>query len=162
MRTGKDLQGIAVVDVDGGRKLGQADELVISPDELRLIGVVVKSGGLLDKQEFAVAADDIRSIGPDAITLDDDRATSIESTSEAFRAAREGDRRLMGNKVVTRDGTLVGLVDDFVLDEGTKQVVGLKVSDGVLSAGHTVQADTVVSVGPDVIVVDDRAQKPTR
>ena len=158
MRSGNELRGMSVVDVAGGNKLGQVGEVVISPDDLRVLGLVVKSGGLLSQQERIIEADDIRSIGKDAITVDGaDAAHDRDTGGDELRQARSGQRRIIGAKAVTKSGTLVGTVSDFMVDENTRRVTALTLGTGPFSTSEAIPAERIASVGPDVIVVHDAA-----
>lgn len=159
MRTGRDLIGLAIVDVRDGKKLGSADELVISPDDGRLLGFVMKRGGLFSSEEVIVEIDDVRAIGRDAITVEGEEvAHTAEASNEAFREARAGDRSLVGHKVVTQNGSVVGQVSDIVVSEEERRVTALLIGGGVLGQGDALQADRIVSVGPDVIVIRDEGR----
>lgn len=156
MRAGRELTGLAIVDVRDGKKLGTADEIVISPDDGRLLGFVMKGGGLFSSKETIVEIDDVRSIGADAITVEGDEvAHTPEASAEAFREARSGDRSLIGRKIVTQGGRLVGQVSDVVINEQQRRVTSLTIGGGMLEQGDVVQAARIVSVGPDLIVVRD-------
>lgn len=156
MRTGTDLAGLAIIDVRDGKKLGAVNEVVISPDDGRLLGFVMKRGGLFSSDEAIVEIEDVRSIGPDAITVEGDEvAHTPEASGEAFRDARGGDRSLVGRKVVTQGGSVAGQVSDFVVNEVQRRVTALIVGGGLLEQGNALQADRIVSVGPDVIIVRD-------
>ncbi len=156
MRTGKDLIGLAIVDVRDGKKLGNADELVISPDDGKLLGFIMKRGGLFSSEEAIVEIEDVRSIGTDAITVDGDEvAHTLEASAEAFREARGGSRSLVGRKVVTQGGTLSGQVSDVVINEEQRRVTALLIGGGMLEQSDALPADRIVSVGPDLIVIRD-------
>lgn len=156
MRTSKDLAGLAIIDVRDGKKLGTVAETVVSPDDGRLLGFVMKSGGLLSREETVVEIDDVRSIGADAITTEGDEIVhKAEAAEEAFREARAGDRTLVGRKVVTQGGSVVGQIADIVISEEERRVTGLILGGGVFEKGDALAADRIVSVGPDVVVVTD-------
>jgi len=156
MRTGKDLAGLAIIDVRDGRRLGAVNEIVISPDDGKLLGFVMKRGGLFSSEEAVVEMADVRSIGPDAITVEGDEvAHTAEASGAAFKEARGGDRSLVGRKVVTQNGSVVGQISDFVVNEEQGRVTALIVGGGMLEQGNALQADRIVSVGPDVIIVRD-------
>lgn len=156
MRTTRDLSGLAIIDIDGGKKLGSVGEVVISPDDGRLLGFVIKSGGLLKAEESVVEIDDVRSIGADAITVAGDEIIHrTEASGERFQAARAGDRALIGRKVVTQGGSVLGQVADLVLSEESRRVVGLVLGSGMFERGDAVPADRVAAVGPDVVIVTD-------
>jgi len=99
MRTGKELIGLAIVDVRDGKKLGHADEIVISPDDGRLLGFVMKGGGLFSSKESIVEIGDVRSIGRDAITVEGDEVAHTPgpprrpSATRAAATARWSDAR---------------------------------------------------------------------
>lgn len=156
MRSVKELNGIAILDVAGGKKLGTVDEVVISPDDGKLLGFVMRGGGVLARTEHVIEADDIRSIGPDAITVDgDDLAHVPEAASEAIKAARTGGRSLMGRTAVTQQGTALGQIGDLMLDEDGRRLAAVVIGGGMLGSSDAVPADRIVSVGPDVVVVSD-------
>ena len=154
MRNASDLHGMSVIAIADGKKLGSVDEVVVSPQDLRVLGLVMKEPGFLNHSELIIETADIRAIGADAITVDGQEAARIsEEAAGAFRDARSVGRSLTGNKAVTESGDLVGTVSDFAIDEDTYRVTSLLLSGSLLSGGDVVQADRVISVGPDVIVV---------
>ena len=156
MRTSKDLAGLAIIDVRDGKKLGQVSETIVSPDDGRLLGFVIKSGGLLSRDESVVEIDDVRSIGADAVTVEGDELVhQADAATDAFREARGGDRTLIGRKVVSQGGSVVGQIADVVISEDERRVTGLVLGGGVFEKGDALSADRIVSVGPDVVVVTD-------
>jgi uncharacterized protein YrrD len=156
MRKSSDLRGLAVMDAGSGTKLGAVDDLVVSPDDGEVLAVVL-GGGMFGGGKTYVDMADVRAIGSDAITVEGDGVARAEDAiSERIRDAHGSPRKLVGNKVVTREGTFLGTVHDFFIDEQTRRVTGLTVGGGLLSSEDSLAADRVVSVGPDaVIVLDD-------
>lgn len=156
MRRSKELAGLAVIDVKDGKKLGVVAETVVSPADGRLLGFVVKSGGVLSREESAVEIDDVRSVGSDAVTVEgDETVRRMEATRPEFQEARAGDRTLIGRKIVTQGGSVVGQIADFVINDETRRVGSLLIGGGVFESGDAVPAARIVSVGPDVVVVTD-------
>jgi len=154
MRRMKELRGLAIVDVSQGRRIGRADEVLISPSSGRLLGFVMKGIGVLRRRERVVEMADVRSIGPDAITVDDAAvAHSLRSAPDDLRAARRGDRVLIGKRVVTQAGRVVGTVSDCMINEGRARVSGLLLGSGLFGRGDMVSADRILSIGPDAIVL---------
>ena len=154
MRNAKSLEGMSVVAIADGKKLGSVDEMVLSSDGLHLAGFIMKSGGFLNQRELIVEARDVRSVGADAITVDAEEVARVSDEAAAeFRDGRASGRRLSGNKVVTESGTFVGTVSDFVIDEATFRVTSLVMSGSLLSSGDAVPTDRVISVGPDAIMI---------
>lgn len=155
MRKRKELQGLAVVDVSGGRKLGSVRDLVVSPENGRIVALIV-SGGMLGGAESWVSVDDVRAIGSDAVTVEAENVARPEAEMpDGIRAARDASRSLTGKKVVTANGTLVGTVSDYLVDDTEMRVTGLTIGGGLLSTEEGLAADRVLSVGPDAIIVTD-------
>ena len=161
MRTTKELSGLAIIDIRDGKKLGTVGETVISPDDGRLLGFVIKSGGLLNQDESAVEIEDVRSIGADAITVEgEDIVHDMNATPEVFQHARNGDRALIGRKVVTQGGSLVGQIADLVISEDERRATGMILGSGMFERGDALPTDRIASVGPDVVIVTDEHTQP--
>jgi len=157
MRKAKELRGLAVVDVTGGKKLGAVDDLVVSPDDGTLLAVTV-SGGMFSGAKSYVRAEDIRSIGADAVTVvGENVARREDEMTEAVREAHRSSRTLLGAKVVTEGGALLGTVSDYLIDEASRRVTGLTIGGGLLSGQDGLAADRIVSVGPDAVIVSDES-----
>jgi uncharacterized protein YrrD len=153
MRKISELVGIAIINVKDGTKLGEVEEVVVSPDDLRVLGYVVGSGRFLGHEERIVESADVRSIGNDAITVDGQEAShTSEASTEEFRTARSGNRRLEGKKVITENGTVLGTVSDAVMDASGRKLSALLIGGGILQSAESVGIDRIASVGPDVIV----------
>lgn len=156
MRTTKELAGLAVINVRDGKKLGTVSETVVSPDDGRLLGFVLKSGGMLSREESAVEIDDVRSVGADAITVEGEEIIHRpEATQPNFQEARNGDRTLVGRKIVTQSGTVVGQIADLVVNEESRRVGSILIGGGMFESSDAIPAARVVSVGPDVVIVTD-------
>lgn len=161
MRTTKELSGLAIIDIRDGKKLGTVGETVISPDDGRLLGFVIKSAGFLSQDESAVEIEDVRSIGADAVTVEGEEIVHrIAAMPEPFQQARSGDRTLIGRKVVTQGGSLVGKIADLVISEDERRTTGMVLESGMFERGDALSADRIVSVGPDVVIVTDEHGAP--
>ncbi|MDQ3691201.1 MAG: PRC-barrel domain-containing protein [Chloroflexota bacterium] len=156
MRNAKELRGIAIVDVKNGAKLGNADEIVVSPDDGRVLGFVMKEGTFLNRNETIVEIADVRSIGSDAITVEGEAvAHTPEAVAGEIREARSGGRDLVGRQVVTQDGSLVGTIADFAIDVQARRVAAIQIGGGLFEKSDVIAADRITSVGADVVVVSE-------
>lgn len=154
MLTAKRLRGTPVIDVEAGKQLGTADLVLFSPEERRLLGFVMENGGVLTKDRQVVRAEDVRAIGPDAITIEG--AASVRQLDEAdqpFQEAVSKGQRLFGMQVVTESGRALGTVEDLFLDDSARRVTSVGVKSG--SSTDAVPIERLVSVGPDAVIVSD-------
>jgi uncharacterized protein YrrD len=155
MRKAKELHGLAVVDIGAGAKIGSVDGPIINPTDGRILGLMLKGSGKGHEDGF-VAARDIHAIGADAVTVSSANVVRPhEALDDSVRAAWESRDHLVGNKVVTESGSLIGTVSDYYVDEDAVRVAGLTIGGGLLSSEDAVAADRVISIGPDAIVVRD-------
>lgn len=151
-----ELKGRAVVDINGSRKMGELSDILIDPESRKPVSIEVKSG-LFSKAQ-TVPASQVRSVGPDAITVtgtgmstgvatstmpgDQARVPDLNFdaqtgapltaplTSSSTPAAAITLSSLLGDKVITDTGTLVGEVQDVLVDPATLAVTGYEVRGG--------------------------------
>jgi uncharacterized protein YrrD len=163
-----DLRGRAVVDIETGARIGAVDELVLDPAGRRIAGVIVTDGrGLLGRSpRRTIPASALHALGGDAVTVRAASATddAIESVAELPLLAQ-----VVGRKVLTHGGHLLGMVEDVLIEPPAGRIVGYALTSqgsgglaGLLDAGRRasrrhVRADAEILVGRDVIVVPDDA-----
>src|SRR5262245_63211310 len=119
LNVAKDLRGMSLLAADTGAKLGEIRDAVIQPIEGRVMGVVVRTP---DGDELRLRISDI-IIGQDAVM------TSWESFEIAGNYAGEMARgvraidQMIGSKVVTEDGNLLGRVSEVYIRVDKPQAV---------------------------------------
>jgi uncharacterized protein YrrD len=163
-----DLRERAVVDLGTGARIGCVDELVVDPAGRRIAGLIVTSGrGLLGRgPRRTIPASALHALGGDAITVRVAAATdaAIESVADLPLLAH-----VVGRKVLTQSGHLLGTIEDVLVLPPEGQIVGYSLASptagglaALLDAGRRdarryVRADADLLVGRDVVVVPDDA-----
>jgi uncharacterized protein YrrD len=124
-----DLGGRAVVDMDAAEKLGSVHKVILDPDGRRVAGFVVARGGSLFNAgaETTLSATAVHAIGPDAITVRSRPITDAEA-DRLERLPRVSD--LVGRKVVSQDGQLLGTVDDVLIEPTDGRIIGYALEGG--------------------------------
>ena len=158
---GKHVKGLAVISITDGEKLWTVDRVYLDPAGKRVVGLALKRGGGLLSPEAPnlVDADDVHSLGPDAITLADKGALRGDQTSARLGELVELDD-LPKRKAVTEGGTLVGHVAGVDFDERTFRLTQVEVSPGFFKTNKHIPIEQVVSIGHDVVVVADAVCAP--
>jgi sporulation protein YlmC with PRC-barrel domain len=171
-----ELSGRAVVDLDAAEKVGTIDRVVLDPDGRQVAGFFVSRGKSVngDAMQMTLPASAVRAIGPDAITMHKPTAMSDEQLARLRSLPSTTD--LVGRKVVTEDGRMLGRVTDVVIDPRSGRIVGYPIGHGDVLAkveklfgagkhGSTfLSADANLRAGDDLIVAPDgavREQWPT-
>jgi len=168
MIKGSQLVGRAVIDMEAAERLGRIKEIIVQRDGERVAGFVVVHGETIvgtGGTRRIVPASAVFSIGPDAITV---RGSAMkERLAELDNLPRMSD--IIGRKMITRSGRLLGLIDDMLINGADGTIVGFVVGEGVRNRLENifnpqrsrihgyVRADADLHVGKELIVVPDDA-----
>lgn len=161
------LVGRAVIDMEGAERLGKIKEIIVQHDGERVAGFIVVHGetivGTGGKRRMIPAAA-VYSIGPDAVTVRSSRMQELAGLEHLPRM-----RDIIGHKMVTRSGRLLGVIDDILINGADGSIVGFVVGEGVRNKLENifnpqrprvhgyVRAEADLHVGKDLIVVPDDA-----
>lgn len=123
-----ELAGRAVIDIDAAERLGTIDKLILDPDGRRVAGLVVSRGSGFpgSKEQSIVPAAAIRAIGPDAVTV---HQTAVVGSDISRLDSLPRGSDLVGRKVVSEDGRMLGKVNDVLIDRESGRIVGYLLSD---------------------------------
>jgi len=167
MIKGSQLVGRAVIDMEAAERLGKIKEIIVQRDGERVAGFVVVYGetivGTAGKRRM-IPASAVHSIGPDAMTV---RGSAMQELAELDNLPRMSD--IIGHKMVTQSGRLLGVIDDVLINRADGTIVGFVVGEGVRSKLENifnpqrsqvrgyVRAEADLHVGKDLIIVPDDA-----
>ena len=167
MIKGSHLMRRAVIDMEAAERLGKIKEIIVQRDGERVAGFIVVHGetivGTGGKRRM-IPASAVYSIGPDAITV---RGSAVRELAELNNLPRMSD--IIGRKMLTRSGRLLGLIDDMLINGADGTIVGFVVGEGVRNKLESifnpqrskihgyVRADSDLHVGNELIVVPDDA-----
>lgn len=154
----QDVKGRPVISIVGGTKVGTINHVYLDLAAKRVVGFSIATeghrfGGATEPGP-TVATSAVRSLGPDAMMVEDVAAAHAAWVAGDYREVLTADD-LDGRKVVTEGGTEVGQVASVEFDEGTFAITGLEVSPGLFRTKTEIPADRLVRIGPDIVVVTD-------
>jgi uncharacterized protein YrrD len=167
MIKGSQLVGRTVIDMEAAERLGKIKEIIVQRDGERVAGFVVAHGETIvatGGKRRMIPASAVHSIGPDAMTV---RGTSMQELAELENLPRMSD--IIGHKMVTQSGRLLGVIDDMLINRADGTIVGFVVGEGVRGKLENifnpqrrrvhgyVRADSDLHVGKELIVVPDDA-----
>lgn len=155
----KQLKGLAVISIQDGEKLGTIDRVFIDADAKKVVGFGVgQGGGLLPMAESSepelIDVDDVHAVGHDAVTLADKGAIRGDQTRAQLEGLMELDE-LIKLKVVTEGGTVVGEVASVEINDRGFAFRELEVSPGFFKSNRHLPIREVISIGLDLVVVDN-------
>jgi uncharacterized protein YrrD len=153
----KSLKGIAVVSIASSEKLGSVDEVVIDTQEGRLGALRVGSGGLLRKDRQYVPFQAIRSIGADAVMVENEAV--LQQSFETRASGYHSLENLSGLRVVTDGGTYIGNIVTVHFDEKEGRLTDFEIGQGgiggLFGSSKVFGAESIVSIGRDIVIVPD-------
>jgi uncharacterized protein YrrD len=148
------IRDMAVVSIEDAEKIGTVHDLLVNPDGQRVVALLVKTGK--GQEPSVVPVDEIASIGRDAITIHDSRGVA---TDLALEEGTVHFGRLLGTKVLTRSGDLLGTVAEVEVDSSSFAIVGYELSTGTVSdvIGNRKKLASYdgVHYGKDILMVRD-------
>lgn len=128
-----EILGKAVLTV-GGTFIGRGREILLDTRTLPPRVAAVLMEGDLDHPGRAVAWDHVRSVGRDAVMVDEVPQTAAQAVPDPAMVALTCDEcRLIGKNVVRDDGQVIGRVDDVSFETQSGRLASLHMSSGALS-----------------------------
>lgn len=157
MMQGEAFHGLAVVSVQQAQNLGTVEDLLLDLTKHRVAALLLQGG--LFRGGPMVRWPDIRSIGRDAVMVDDNSAAvPTADHDQVIRLANLRDTQVVGD-----NGELAGTVAGVEIDPDTGDVIAYVVSapegGGLFHAAprFRVQPAAIAGIGPKMITVNAKA-----
>jgi len=152
-----ELKGRAIVSLDQAEKIGSVDDLLLDFASNTVREFTMRSG-LLGGTKY-IPGGSIRNVGPDAITIPDRGVLEdqgLRANDSPQLASLNG---LLGSKVVSEQGALLGTLGDVVLDDSGLRVACFEMSgnlwDRLTGAEKTFNAVPGIRMGRELLIVPD-------
>lgn len=143
-----ELKGRAVVNLEDAMKIGEVEDLMFEPDGHRIVSIKVRTG--LFHAAQLVPVTDVKNVGADAVTISvaaNPASSPADTTGSDQPGAGQQDTSagnseslqplmeitgILGKKVVTDAGTMVGELRDVMVDWVDLTIAGYEVHEGGL------------------------------
>ncbi|MBP2650124.1 MAG: PRC-barrel domain protein [Firmicutes bacterium] len=151
MKKTVDILGLQVISIKEGSELGTAKGLVVDADKGTVAAIVVEDGKwYLGAKLLPFTA--VSGIGENAITTESStHIISIQSAPDLEKFL-EADVKVIGAKVLTRNGRYQGKVSEIEMDD-TGRIVNCEISNETET--KSVAGEQVITFGKDVIIIAD-------
>jgi uncharacterized protein YrrD len=149
-----ELIGLPVVTLDG-EDVAEVRDVVYEPNGGGLIGFTLNKRGFFSgRLRQALTIDGLRSIGPDAVVVDDDDTLVDRDEAPERVTAVPPDRDVIGASVITEDGTEIGHVSDVIVSLGAHaEAVGYQLSATGEDREIFIPLPEQISVSGDALLV---------
>jgi len=132
-----------VLDISSATTVGRVQGLVIDFTEQQVSALTIDKASI---EASVLPWDQVKSIGPDAVTIDGSTGLRAPSGPAEERVGAKTDEPI-GKRVLTEFGDQIGTVDDVVIDDRSGTFRGLIVD------GRPLDAQLVMGIGDHAAVV---------
>jgi sporulation protein YlmC with PRC-barrel domain len=154
-----ELKGKPVVSIADARKVGTVDGVFVDAGYTRIQGLKVKGEGR--SPDYFVSSENVRAIGPDAVTIVGQDALERPDYASGLTGLVPLED-VLGSRVVTESGEVLGGVSDVHLDPSSGKVERFEYATGPLAGllrrHYSIDVEHVVGVGPKVMTVKEAAR----
>jgi uncharacterized protein YrrD len=114
-----DVAGLPVVSIDGGDDIAEIKDVVFDGTEHRLVGFTLnKRGWFRGTLRLDLPAQSVVAIGPDAVMVRSSQDLQQPADSPAALSGDVQTHEVAGSRVLSADGTDLGVVSGVVLSTG--------------------------------------------
>ncbi len=151
MKRLQQLKGMPLLSLQEGEVLGRVREAIIDTSAGRVVALT------LDRRTPAgelqvVATANIRSVGQEAITVEDRSSVVPISRIPRFKELAQKGKPLRGRAVMTEQGVRLGRVADVTVEEANFRLVGFLLQ-AFWGRGQMIPMERVRTIGTDAVVV---------
>ncbi|NLZ38906.1 MAG: hypothetical protein GX893_04780 [Firmicutes bacterium] len=153
MRFSREMIGLPVIFLKSGRELGKVKEWLLDEGGENVIALVTEGGGWLPQRRiFPYRA--IISVGTDAILVQEEGSPASGDPPEL---ENQQTFRVLGKRMLTAEGNELGIVEDFLFDEGSGRITGWRLSSGLiddlLKGRPVVEQSLQLKIGEDALIL---------
>lgn len=156
--TSKKLNGMPVVSLADGHQLGRIRRLLIDPQKLAIVAFTVERKGWF-KEQPVIPYNHVKSVGNHAVTVDQASAVVKLSSLPELEALARHPLPILGARVITEEGTVLGTVEDFRFDPQDGKIYYLDIKSGLLHGSKSLETAQIVTCGRDAIIARAGAEE---
>ena len=157
----KELKGLPVLSIDGGEKLGSVSRAYVDAEQRRIVGFAYNAGSgfMQAESEPKLDAEEVHTLGPDALMLDHKGGDTGASVSQRYSELLVLDE-IAGLPLMSENGTSAGQMASVEFDQHSYQLTGIDISHGRFKGHQRAPIDHVVTIGRDYVIVRDAILEP--
>ena len=147
------LRGHPLIDITAGKTIGTVDDVLLD-EHRKAIQAFRTKGGLFHRSNLVPAVQ--ATIGADAVTF---QPGALSGQDTSWLDALPKASQIIGTRVLTNTGQLLGTVDNLRLDRDGAALIALELVPEQTGIAHRLgsvrrllASDSVISYGPDTIV----------
>lgn len=151
MKPTKEIIGLRIISISDGTQVGVVKDLVLNPQSKSLDYVMVDQPSDYFGAKVIPFAD-ILGLGEFAITIPHLEVIQDVAQNLEIQHLLKQDIRVLGTKVLTKKGQLIGEVKEVIIDEETGRIAScLFESEGQM---QEIEAEKIITLGKELLIVE--------
>ncbi|MDR3540087.1 MAG: PRC-barrel domain-containing protein [Desulfosporosinus sp.] len=152
MKPTQEIIGLRIISISDGTQVGVVKDLVLNPQKKTLDFMIVDQPSDYLGAKI-IAFKDILGLGEFAITIPHPGVIQDVAQNTEAQDLLKQDIRVLGTKVLTKKGQLIGAVTEILIDEETGQIAAcLFESDSQI---REIGAEQVITLGKELLIVEE-------
>lgn len=153
MKASAEIKGLRVISISDGREIGKIRDLVLNPQEGKLdFFILDQESDYLGAKVISFA--DIVGLGEFALTIPNPEVIKNVADSQEVQQLLQLGIEVVGTKVLTKKGALIGEVTEIYYDEETGKVAQCLMSDNQ-GASYTIEGGQIITYGKELLIVEN-------
>lgn len=154
----KKILGMPVISLADGQVVGRVKRLLLDLPNLKIAGIILDRKGWF-KEQPVIPYSHVKNIGSHAVTIDEASAVvNLRSLPELEELAKKL-LPLVGTRVITEEGVVLGTVEDFFFDPQDGKIQELELKGKPWQGNTLLPASTIRTCGRDALIA--RAEAPS-
>lgn len=154
---GDKILGLKIISIDTGKEIDTISDIIYDPKLNKVRGFVVSEGGWF-KDAQVLLIENVKNIGADAVMVQSENVIRTpDQVQDRVMSIAEHGHNLTKTKVITEDGTQLGIITDILFDSDSGQVEEFEVSQGLVenvkSGKKRFKIDDIMTVGEESTIV---------
>lgn len=157
MKPTKVIIGLRIISISDGTQVGIVKDIILNPQGKTLDFIMVDQPADYFGAKV-IAFSDILGLGEFAVTISNTGV--IQDVAQVIEAQNllKQDTRVLGTKVLTKKGQLIGEVKEIVINEETGEIAACQYeSDGQM---HEIGANQIITLGRELLIVESETISP--
>ncbi|MEW5954395.1 MAG: PRC-barrel domain-containing protein [Bacillota bacterium] len=156
MKIGKQIVGLPLYGLAEGREIGTVKGFVCNPGEGK-VDALLLDGEAYYLELRAILIDTVVGIGDFAVTVNNASLARRVTTQPTVYALLQHDVKVLGSRVLTREGKLIGTVTEIAIDEKTGVIAGCELTpaNAEKAAGFIRRSDIITYGSQHLVVKED-------
>ena len=159
----RDLMGLPVVSIASGEDVAEVRDVVYDGEAHHLVGFTLNKRGFFSgRLKSVLGADVVAAVGPDAVMIEDESVIDDSSNDPAALRDPGSARRVLGNRVLSADGSELGEVIAVIVSTPQPRAVGYEVRSPDRSDTSFVPISAQMSLSGENLVLPTEATEFVR